>query len=51
MYLHAHGAGVLHTTGKAVRKMEDFKGMKLRGHGTSALVIKALGGTPVSRYP
>lgn len=48
MYLHAHGAGVLHTKGKAVRTMDDFKGMKLRGHGTSALVLKALGGTPVS---
>jgi TRAP-type transport system periplasmic protein len=48
MYLHAHGAGLLHTTGKAVRTMDDFKGMKLRGHGTSALVLKALGGTPVS---
>jgi len=48
MYLHAHGAGLLHTKGKAVRTMEDFKGMKLRGHGTSAQVIRALGGTPVS---
>lgn len=48
MFLHAHGAGVLHTKGKAVRTMDDFKGMKLRGHGTSAQVIRALGGTPVS---
>ena len=48
MYLHAHGAGLLHTKGKAVRSMADFKGLKVRGHGTSALVIKALGGTPVS---
>jgi TRAP-type C4-dicarboxylate transport system substrate-binding protein len=48
MYLHAHGAGLLHTKGKAIRTMEDFKGMKLRGHGTSAQVINALGGTPVS---
>ncbi len=48
MYLHAHGAGLLHTAGKAVRTMEDLKGMKLRGHGTSAQVLSALGGTPVS---
>ncbi len=48
MYLHAHGAGLLHSKGKAIRTMEDFKGMKLRGHGTSAQVIRALGGTPVS---
>lgn len=47
MYLHAHGAGLLHTKGKAVRRLEDFKGMKLRGHGTSAEVISALGGIPV----
>jgi TRAP-type transport system periplasmic protein len=47
MYLHAHGAGLLHTAGKAVRTLEDFKGMKLRGHGTSAQMIAALGGTPV----
>lgn len=47
MYLHAHGPGLVHTKGKAVRKLEDMKGLKLRGHGTSALVVKALGGTPV----
>ncbi|MBU1342756.1 MAG: TRAP transporter substrate-binding protein [Proteobacteria bacterium] len=48
MYLHAHGAGVLHTKGKAVRTMDDFKGLKLRGHGTSGQVLQALGATPVS---
>lgn len=47
MYLHAHGPGLVHTKDKAVRKLEDIKGMKLRGHGTSALVLKALGATPV----
>ena len=47
MYLHAHGPGLVHTKGKAVRTLEDMKGLKLRGHGTSALVVKALGGTPV----
>lgn len=49
MYLHAHGPGLVHTRGKAVRKMEDMKGLKFRGHGTSALVVKALGGTPVPK--
>ncbi len=48
MYLHAHGAGLLHTSGKAIRTLADFKGMKLRGHGTSAQMITALGGIPVS---
>jgi len=47
MYLHAHGPGLVHTKNKAVRKLEDIKGMKLRGHGTSALVLEALGAVPV----
>jgi len=49
MYLHAHGPGLINTKNKAVRKMEDMKGLKFRAHGTSALVVKALGGTPVSK--
>ena len=49
MYLHAHGPGLINTKSKAVRKMEDRKGLKFRAHGTSALVVKALGGTPVSK--
>lgn len=49
MYLHAHGPGLVHTRGKAVRKLEDMKGLKFRGHGTSAEVTKALGGTPVPK--
>ncbi len=49
MYLHAHGPGLIHTKDKPVRKMEDMKGLKFRGHGTSAQVVKALGGTPVPK--
>ncbi len=49
MYLHAHGPGLIHTKGKAVKKIEDMKGLKFRGHGTSALVVTALGGTPVPK--
>lgn len=48
MYLHAHGPGLIHTKGKMVRKLEDLKGLKLRGHGTSAKFQRALGATPVS---
>jgi TRAP-type C4-dicarboxylate transport system substrate-binding protein len=48
MYLHAHGPGLVNTKGKAVRKLEDMKGLKIRSHGTSAKVVKALGGTPVA---
>lgn len=49
MYLHAHGPGLLHTSGKPVRKIEDIRGLKIRSHGTSAKVVKALGGTPVPK--
>ena len=48
MYLHAHGPGLVNTKGKIVKKLEDMKGLKIRSHGTSAKVVKALGGTPVA---
>jgi TRAP-type C4-dicarboxylate transport system substrate-binding protein len=48
MYLMAHGPGILFTRKKAVRKLEDLKGMKIRAHGTTAALVKALGGTPVA---
>ncbi|MGC8659663.1 MAG: TRAP transporter substrate-binding protein [Desulfomonilaceae bacterium] len=47
MYLHAHGPGIFHTK-KPVRTMEDLKGMKIRGTGTSIKVVEALGATPVA---
>jgi TRAP-type C4-dicarboxylate transport system substrate-binding protein len=47
MYLHAHGPGILHTKGKPVRKLEDLKGLKVRGHGTLTKIAKALGAAPV----
>ncbi len=49
MYLHAHGPGMIFTKSKPVRRLEDMKGLKFRGHGTSAQVVKALGGTPVPK--
>jgi TRAP-type C4-dicarboxylate transport system substrate-binding protein len=49
MYLHAHGPGLVHTKSKPVSKIEDMKGLKFRAHGTSSLVVEALGGTPVSQ--
>ena len=48
MYLHAHGPGLVNTKGKAVKTLADMKGLKIRSHGTSAKVVKALGGTPVA---
>jgi len=47
MYLHAHGPGFFNTK-TPVSKMEQLKGMKIRCSGTSAKVVKALGGTPVA---
>ncbi len=47
LYLNAHGPGLLHTK-KPVYKLEDLKGMKIRCTGTSALMVKALGGVPVA---
>lgn len=48
LYLHAHGPGFIHTRGKAVHKMEDLKGLKIRSHGPTADMIKCLGGTPMA---
>ncbi|NWF92287.1 MAG: TRAP transporter substrate-binding protein [Syntrophaceae bacterium] len=47
MYLHAHGPGLLHTK-KAVSRLEDLKGMKIRCTGMAAKIVGALGGTPVA---
>ncbi len=47
MYIHAHGAGLIHTRGRAVRTLADLKGLKIRSTGISAQMVKALGGTPV----
>jgi TRAP-type C4-dicarboxylate transport system substrate-binding protein len=47
MYLMAHGPGILHTK-KPVEKLEDLAGMKIRGTGTSAKIVAALGATPVA---
>ena len=47
MYLHAHGPGLLHSK-KAVYKMEDVKGLKIRSYGFNAKTAAALGGVPVA---
>lgn len=48
LYFHAHGPGKLHTAGKAIKTMDDLKGMKIRATGNSASVVTALGGSPVA---
>ncbi len=47
LYFHAHGPGILHSK-KAVRRLEDLKGMRIRSTGLSAKVVSALGATPVA---
>jgi TRAP-type transport system periplasmic protein len=47
MYLHGHGPGILHTK-KPVEKLEQLKGLKIRGTGTTIKVVSALGATPVA---
>lgn len=47
MYLHAHGPGIVNSK-KPINKLEDMKGLKFRCTGTSAEVVKHLGGTPVA---
>ena len=49
MYLHAHGPGLVHTKTRPVKTLADMKGLKFRAHGTSALVVEALGGTAVPK--
>ncbi|MDD3311537.1 TRAP transporter substrate-binding protein [Pseudodesulfovibrio sp.] len=49
MYFHAHGPGLLFTTEKPVAAMADLKGLKIRSTGNSALLVEALGGTPVAK--
>jgi len=48
MYLHAHGPALVNTRGKPVRRLEDMKGLRFRTTGAAALIVKAMGGIPVS---
>ncbi|MBN2124587.1 MAG: TRAP transporter substrate-binding protein [Deltaproteobacteria bacterium] len=46
LYIHAHGPGLLHSK-KAVKTLEDMKGLKVRATGFSSKVATALGAAPV----
>jgi TRAP-type C4-dicarboxylate transport system substrate-binding protein len=43
LYFHAHGPGVVLTTEKPVRKMEDLAGLVIRSTGVGAQLMEALG--------
>ncbi len=43
LYFHAHGPGVVFTTKKPVRTIEDLKGLVIRSTGVGAKIVEALG--------
>jgi TRAP-type C4-dicarboxylate transport system substrate-binding protein len=43
LYFHAHGPGVVFTTKKPVRKLEDMAGLVLRSTGVGCKIAEALG--------
>ena len=43
LYFHAHGPGVVFTTKKPVRQMEDLEGLVIRSTGVGAKIMEALG--------
>jgi TRAP-type transport system periplasmic protein len=46
--VHSHGPGLIHVKGNGVRKLEDMKGLKLRGPSRIVnKLIEQLGATPV----
>jgi TRAP-type transport system periplasmic protein len=47
LYVHAHGPGIL-ASKKAVRTLDDMKGLKVRATGLSTKIVEALGGNPVA---
>jgi TRAP-type transport system periplasmic protein len=47
LYVHAHGPGIL-ASKKAVRSLDDLKGLKVRATGLSKSIADKLGATPVA---
>jgi TRAP-type C4-dicarboxylate transport system substrate-binding protein len=47
LYLHAHGPGIV-ASKKAVRTMDDLKGLKIRATGLSGKIAEALGASPIA---
>lgn len=46
LYFSAHGPGIIHSK-KAIAKLEDMKGKKIRATGLAAKIVAALGAAPV----
>jgi TRAP-type transport system periplasmic protein len=47
MYLYAHGPTYIHTK-KAISNLDEIKGLRIKSTGSSAKIVAALGGTPVT---
>jgi len=47
LYVNTSGPVILQTVSKAVKTLEDLKGLKIRATGQLSDVIKALGGLPI----
>jgi TRAP-type C4-dicarboxylate transport system substrate-binding protein len=49
LYLHGHGPGVVFTTQKAVRTLDDLQGLTIRGTGVGVEIVQALGAQGVGK--
>jgi len=49
LYFHAHGPGVVFTTKKQVRKLEDLQGLLIRGTGVGVKIMDVLGAKGVGK--
>ncbi len=49
LYLHAHGPGVVFTTKKPVRTLEDLQGLQIRGTGVGVQIMDTLGAKGVGK--
>ena len=47
LYMHGAMLNMFYTANKPVRRLEDFKGLRIRSTGSSAKLIEYLGATPV----
>ena len=47
MYLHTYGPSFINTSKKAINKLEDIKGLKIRCTGLTAKMLLAMGAAPV----
>lgn len=47
LYFHGPGPEIVYTIKKPVKKLEDMQGLKIRGVGRMADIVKALGATPI----